>query len=431
MAMTLSEKIIAKACGRDTVTPGEIVTCQVDLAMIHDSSGPRRQAPRLKELGRNVWDPDKVVCITDHYVPAVDALSAEILKITRDWCAEQGITKFYDQQGICHIVLPERGHLHPGLFAVGGDSHSPTGGAFGAFMVGIGATDMTGVLVTGEIWIQVPPTIVVRWSGALAPTVTAKDMMLALCARIGLNGAGYKVVEFTGEAVTALPMEERMVLPNMTAEVGAKTGIIAPDQVTLDYLAEAGAVTDGALDWFSDADCAYEQVLDFDADALSPQVAAPHSPANSKGVEAYDGVRVDQAYIGACTGAKLADLHMAAEVVRGKKVAKTTRFMVAPASTRITQAAAKDGTLEILTEAGAILLPSGCGACAGLGAGVLAEDEVCISSTNRNFQGRMGASSADVYLASPYTVAAAAIAGRIADPREIVSGGGAAREGSA
>ena len=424
MGMTLSEKIIAKACGRDSVTPGEIVTCQVDLAMIHDSSGPRRQAPRLKELGRNVWDPDKIVCITDHYVPAVDALSAEILKITRDWCAEQGITNFYDQQGICHIVLPERGHLHPGLFVVGGDSHSPTGGAFGAFMIGVGATDMTGVLATGEIWVQVPPTIVVRWSGALAPTVTAKDMMLALCARIGLNGAGYKVVEFMGEAVTALPMDERMVLPNMTAEVGAKTGIIAPDQVTLDYLAEAGAVTDGALDWFSDDDCVYEQVLDFDANELSPQVAAPHSPANSKGVETYDGVRVDQAYIGACTGAKLADLHMAAEVVRGRKVAKTTRFMVAPSSTRITQAAAKDGTLETLTEAGAILLPSGCGACAGLGAGVLAEDEVCISSTNRNFQGRMGASSAEVYLASPYTVAAAAVAGRIADPREFVSARG-------
>ncbi len=289
-------------------------------------------------------------------------------------------------------------------------------------MIGSGATDMTGVMATGEIWVQVPPTMVVRWNGALAPTVTAKDMMLALCARIGLNGAGYKVVEFTGEAVTALPMDERMVLPNMTAEVGAKTGIIAPDEVTVDYVREAGGVTEGALDWFSDEDCTYEQVLDFDAGALSPQVAAPHSPANSKGVEEYDGVRIDQAYIGACTGAKLADLHMAAEVLRGKKVAKTTRLMVAPSSIRITQAAAKDGTLEILTEAGAILLPSGCGACAGLGAGVLAEAEVCISSTNRNFQGRMGASSAEVYLASPYTVAAAAIAGRITDPREFVGG---------
>ena len=422
MGMTISEKIIAKACGRESVRPGEIVTCQVDLAMIHDSSGPRRQAPRLEELGVKVWDPDKIVCLTDHYVPAVDALSAQILKLTRDWCAEQGITNFYDMQGICHIVLPERGHLHPGLFAVGGDSHSPTGGAFGAFMVGVGATDMTGVLATGEIWVQVPETMLVRWNGTLARSVTAKDMMLALCGRIGLNGANYMSVEFAGDTVYALPMEERMVLPNMTAEVGAKTGIIPPDQVTVEYIREAGGVTEGALDWFSDEDCVYDRVLEFDAGDLSPQVAAPHSPANSKGVEDYDGVRIDQAYIGACTGAKLADLQMAAAVVRGKKVADGARLLVAPASTRITEAAAADGTLATLTKAGAILLPSACGACAGLGAGILADDEVCISSTNRNFKGRMGSSKADVYLASPFTVAASAVAGRIADPREIMSG---------
>lgn len=421
MGMTLSEKIIAKACGSAAVRPGEIVTCAVDLAMTHDSSGARRQWPRLKELGVGVWDPDKVVVITDHYVPAVDAVSAELLKITRDWVAEEKIPHFYDHQGICHIVLPERGHLKPGMFVVGGDSHSCTGGAFGTFTIGVGATDMTGVLATGEIWIQVPPTILITWSGRLSPTVTAKDMMLALCARIGLNGANYKVCEFAGQAVTALPMDERMVLPNMTAEVGAKTGMIAPDEVTVEYLRNAGADTDGALDWSSDADCEYEAVLELDANTLAPQVAAPHSPANARDAGDYPGVTIDQAYIGACTGAKLADLHMAAEVLRGRKVAQTTRLLVAPASTRITGEAAADGTLATLTEAGAILLPSGCGACAGLGAGILSEKEVCISSTNRNFKGRMGAANAEVYLGSPYSVAAAAVAGHIVDPREIVA----------
>jgi 3-isopropylmalate/(R)-2-methylmalate dehydratase large subunit len=421
MGMTLSEKIIAKACGQKTVRPGEIVTCAVDLAMTHDSSGARRQWPRLKELGIGVWDPDKVVVITDHYVPAVDAVSAGILKITRDWVAEEKIPHFYDHQGICHIVLPERGHLKPGMFVVGGDSHSCTGGAFGTFTIGVGATDMTGVLATGEIWVQVPPTILITWSGKLSPTVTAKDMMLALCARIGLNGANYKVCEFAGDTVAALPMDERMVLPNMTAEVGAKTGMIAPDEVTVDYLRTAGADTEGALDWYSDDDCTYESVLEFDAATLAPQVAAPHSPANARDAGEYAGVTVDQAYIGACTGAKLADLHMAAEVLRGRKVADGTRFLVAPASTRITGQAAADGTLATLMEAGAILLPSGCGACAGLGAGILSEKEVCISSTNRNFQGRMGAASAEVYLGSPYSVAAAAVAGRIIDPREVLA----------
>ncbi len=419
MGMTLSEKIIADACGQDIVRPGEIVTCKVGLAMTHDSSGARRQEPRLKELGVDVWDPNKVVVITDHYVPAVDALSAEILKITRDWVKDQGIPHFYDMQGICHIVLPERGHLHPGLFAVGGDSHSPTGGAFGSFMVGIGATDMTGVLVTGEIWINVPPTILVNWSGSLSKYVTAKDMMLKLCAEIGLNGANYKVVEFAGDGVTSLSMDERMVLPNMTAEVGAKTGIIAPDQVTVDWLEEHGAKTEGALDWFSDSDCEYEDTLNFDASTLSPQVAAPHSPANAAPVEDYKNIAVQQAYIGACTGAKLEDLQMAAAVIKGKTVATDTRFLVAPASTRITAAAAADGTLATLTAAGAILLPSGCGACAGLGAGILSSGDTCISSTNRNFPGRMGSAHAKVYLGSPYAVAAAAVAGRIIDPREV------------
>ena len=419
MGMTISEKIIAKSAGVNSVKPGSIVTCSVDIAMIHDSSGPRRQGPRLKELGLNVWDPSKVVVISDHYVPAVDSVSANILKITRDWVKEEKIQHFYDLQGICHIVLPERGHLKPGLFCVGGDSHSPTGGAFGTFMIGVGATDMTAVLATGEIWVRVPETMQVDWTGKLNNFVTAKDMMLALCGRIGLLGADYMVCEFTGETVKSLSMDERMVLTNMTAEVGAKTGIIAPDRTTLNYLSSRN-LEKIDMDLASDENAIYSSIERFDANSLEPQVAAPHSPANSKNLSNFRGIEIDQAYIGACTGAKLEDLHMAAEILKGKLCSKNTRLLVAPSSTKIIAAAAADGTLEILTQAGAVLLPSGCGACAGLGAGVLSEKEVCISTTNRNFKGRMGDQEAEVYLGSPYTVAAAAIAGKIVDPREVV-----------
>ena len=421
MASTLAEKIIARAAGRPSVVPGEIVTCRVDLAMIHDSGGPRRVGPMLERLGVGVWDPDRVVVVTDHFVPAVDALSAEILDLTRKWVAAQGITNFHDMQGICHVVLPEYGHLRPGIFAVGGDSHSPTAGAFGCFMIGVGATEMAGVLATGEIWVRVPATLLIRWSGRLAPGVAAKDMMLRLCAALDMSRTNYRVVEYTGAAVTALEMAERMVLTNMAAELAAKTGLIAPDEKTVAALAETGAEVAGALDWQGDEDADYEDVLEFDGAALGPLVAAPHDPANVDDAAAFSAVAIDQAYIGACTGAKLADLRMAAEVLRGRRVASGARLLVAPASTGITRAAAADGTLAALTAAGAILMPSGCGACAGLGAGILARDEVCISSTSRNFQGRMGAASAKVYLGSAYTVAASAVVGAIRDPRELLA----------
>lgn len=420
MGATLAEKIIARAAGRERVRPGEIVTCRVDLAMMHDSGGPRRVAPMLERLGARVWDPDRVVLVTDHYVPAVDAESAAILRLTRRWAAEAGIARFHDMEGICHVVLPERGHVRPGMFAVGGDSHAPTAGAFGCLMIGVGATEMAGVLVTGELWVRVPATLLVRWAGRLGRGVAAKDMMLALCGRLGLNGANYRVVEYAGPAVEALPMAERMVLTNMAAELGAKSGLVAPDALTVAALAEAGVPAPDALAWRGDPDAAYERVLDLDAGALPPQVAAPHSPANAAPVGAHAGVGIDQAYIGACTGAKLSDLRMAAEVLRGRRVARGVRLLVAPASARVTHQAAADGTLAALTGAGAVLLPTGCGACAGFGAGVLGEEEVCIASTARNFKGRMGAASARVYLGSPYTVAASAVAGRIADPRELL-----------
>jgi 3-isopropylmalate/(R)-2-methylmalate dehydratase large subunit len=412
MAQTLAQKLIARAAGRATVTPGEIVTCKVDLAMVHDSSGPRRLKPRLERLGAKVWDPSKVVVITDHYLPAYDDESRKIIQIARDWVREAGINAFYDAQGICHVVLPERGHLRPGMFAVGGDSHSPTGGAFAAYMFGIGATEMLGVMVTGEIWLKVPHTIGMDFDGRLAPGVSAKDVMLFLIGRFGMEGGQYQAVEYRGPAIRALSMQERMTLCNMTAELGGQTGLIASDDVTRQYLK-----TDIEV-WDSDARAPLLAHHRFSAAELAPQVAAPHSPAHSRPVGEFRE-KLDLAYIGACTGAKLEDLRMAARVLKGRKA--KTRLLVAPASLRDQQAAEREGTLGILLEAGAELLANSCGMCAGFGPNLLAANTVTISTTARNFKGRMGDPTAQVYLASPYTVAASAVTGRITDPRELLA----------
>jgi len=413
MQATLAQKLVARAAGRDSVTPGEIVTCKVDLAMIHDSSGPRRLKPMLERLGAKLWDPSRVVLITDHYVPAYDEESRKIIRITRDWARETGIDHFHDEQGICHVLLPERGHLRPGMFAVGGDSHSPTGGAFAAYMFGVGATEMLGVLVTGEIWLKVPHTIAMDFDGAFAPGVAAKDAILFLIGRFGLDGGQYQAVEYRGPAIRALPMQERMTLCNMAAELGAQTGLIASDATTQDFLKLKDLEA-----WESDRDAPLLAHHRFNASELAPQVAAPHSPANTRPVTEFADVRPQLAYIGACTGAKLEDLRMAARVLKGRKSA--IRLLVAPASLRDQNVAKSEGTLQVLLEAGAELLPNGCGLCAGYGEHLLPENMVAISSTARNFQGRMGAASSQVYLASPYTVAATAVAGRIRDPRELL-----------
>jgi 3-isopropylmalate/(R)-2-methylmalate dehydratase large subunit len=410
--MTLAQKLVARAAERSSVTPGEIVTCKVDLAMMHDSGGPRRVKPMLERLGAKVWDPSKVVVITDHYVPTYDDESRKIIRIARDWVREAGIENFYDEQGICHVVLPERGHLRPGMFAVGGDSHSPTGGAFAAYMFGVGATEMLGVLVTGEIWLKVPHTIAMEFQGALQPGVSAKDIMLFLIGKFGLDGGQYQAVEYRGAAIRALPMQERMTLCNMTAELGGQTGLIASDQITEQYLGGFFG------SWESDPKAPLLAHHRFDAAALAPQVAAPHSPANSKAVDEFKEVKPDLAYIGACTGAKLEDLRMAAKVLRNRK--SRMKLLVAPASLRDQRIAELEGTMKVLRDAGAEFLGLGCGICAGYGGNVLGENLVAISSTARNFKGRMGASSSQVYLASPYTVAATAVAGHVCDPREML-----------
>jgi len=416
---TLAEKIIARAAGLDRVRPGELVTAQVDLAMIHDSGGPRRVAPILKELGCELFDPSKVVVISDHFVPGDSAEGAQILQFTRDWAKQQAVT-FHDAQGICHVVLPERGHLKPGMFVVGGDSHSPTGGAFGTYMFGIGATDMAGVLATGEIWLQVPSTILLEWRNSLQSGVCAKDMMLFLCGELGMDGGQYQAVEYTGSAIAALPMQERMTLSNMAAELGAQAGLIAPDQVTEDYLQGAGTDPGSWQTLFTDPECNVLAHHVFDASELVPQVAAPHSPANAMAVADAPDTSIDVAYIGACTGAKYVDLKAAATILSDHSLAPGVKLLIAPASRQDQDRAVSEGLMNIFESVGARVLPTACGICAGYGADRLAAGITCISSTARNFQGRMGDPASEVWLSSSMTVAASAITGRITDPREFL-----------
>jgi 3-isopropylmalate/(R)-2-methylmalate dehydratase large subunit len=409
----LAERIIARAAGREAVAAGEVVTCRVDLAMVHDSSGPRRLKPLLERLGVGVWDPDRVVVATDHFVPVFDEATRKIQNLTREWVKAQAIRAYYEAEGICHVVTPERGHLRPGMFAVGGDSHSPTGGAFGAFMFGIGATEMAGVMATGEIWVKVPETLLIRVSAPLSRGVYAKDLMLHLCGRLGMDGGGYRAVQYAGSGVAAMGMQDRMTLSNMAAELGGQTGLIGADGVTRDYLAALGVEAEAGWDVAEG-----HEVVEVDGATLAPQVAAPHSPANAAAVSEFADVAPNVAYIGACTGAKLADLRAAAEVLKGRKA--RMRLLVAPASVRDQAAAEADGVMGVLEAAGAEVLPTSCGICAGYGENRLSAEAVCISSTARNFKGRMGDAGAQVYLASPATVAAAAVAGRIVDPREFL-----------
>ena len=416
---TLAQKLVARAAGRDSVAPGEIVTCQVDLAMFHDSSGPRRLKPLLEELGATIWDKNKVVLVIDHYVPEADDEARRIVRIAREWAVEQALPHVYDSMGICHVVVPQHGHILPGMFCVGGDSHSPTGGAFGAYMFGIGATEMLGVVTTGEIWLKVPETIFMRWSGRLTLGVSAKDMMLAMLGRYGMNAGRYGAVEFCGEAVQALSMPERMTLSNMSAELGAQVGLIAPDLTTHAWLAGTGSHKIEVDRWRSDED-APGTWHHFDASTLAPQVALPHSPANVRPIDDLERTPIDVAYIGACTGAKIDDLRAAAQVLAGYRIAPNVKLLIAPASDRDKRLAERDGIMRRLLEAGATLLPSSCGACAGYGHAI-PDGSTVISTTARNFQGRMGSATARVFLGSPYTVAASALKGYISDARDVLT----------
>jgi 3-isopropylmalate/(R)-2-methylmalate dehydratase large subunit len=373
----------------------------------------------LEELGAEIWDKSRVVLVMDHYVPERDDDSRRIVRIAREWAVEQKLPHVYDSLGICHVVLPQKGHLKPGMFCVGGDSHSPTGGALGTYMFGVGSTEMLGVVVTGQLWVRVPQTFLMRWNNRLQAGVTAKDMMLHMIGRFGMNGGEYQAIEFCGEAVKALSMQERMTMSNMSAEMGSQVGLIEPDHVTRDWLATTGAKDVQIEGWHTD-EGAEAVAHEFDAATLVPQVAAPHSPANTKSVVEFKNTPIQVAYIGACTGAKLEDLRAAAQVLRGQQLPAGVRLMVAPASLQDQAQAESEGVMQTLRQSGAEVLPTSCGACSGYG-GSIPDGANVIATTARNFKGRMGSATAQVYLASPYTVAASALRGSISDPREVLA----------
>lgn len=417
MGMTMAEKIIARAAGKGLVRPGEFVWANVDTAMMDDLLGPRVViADQIKRLGNKVWNSQKVVIISDHYSPAANITQAEILQFTRNWSKEYGIDKYYEGLGPCHQVLAEKGFDIPGTLMVGTDSHTTTAGAFGCFGTGIGSTEMLGVLVSGQIWLRVPESILFTWDGELQAGVSAKDIILRTIKEIGQAGATYKVMEFAGSCIHNLSVGERMTITNMAVEAGAKTGLIAPDDNVFAYLAEIGAAKGQPV--YSDSDAEYSETYHFDANTLVPQIALPHEVDRVVDITDTEGEVIHQAYLGSCTNGRYEDLVEAATLLKGKKVHPDVRFLVSAASRTVYHRAISTGIIETLSDAGAMILAPSCGACLGLHSGILARGEKAISSTNRNFVGRMGHKEAQIFLGSPASVAAAAIEGKITDPRK-------------
>ncbi|MDK2893198.1 MAG: methanogen homoaconitase large subunit [Methanohalophilus sp.] len=411
---TISEKIFSRASGRDAKA-NDFVMADVDYAMAHDGTSILAvRAFRQMEV-KNVWNPNKIVIPFDHLVPANSDTTAALQKDIRGWIHEQGIKNFYDiGNGICHQVLPENGFAMPGKLIVGADSHSCTYGAFGAFGTGVGATDMAEIFASGRLWFKVPESIKITTNGKLGKHVYAKDLTLNIIGTVGASGATYKAVEFYGSAIEDLSMSGRMTLSNMAIEMGAKAGIVPPDKTTFDFL-EGKAVEDFEP-VFADEDAEYVKEYEIDASSLEPQIAKPHEVDNVCGVSEVVGTKVDQVFIGTCTNGRLEDLEAAAAVLKGEEVA--VRTIIIPASKRIMKEAVENGTISTLLDAGATFATPGCGPCLGGHMGVIAEGEVCISTANRNFRGRMG-KGGYIYLASPATAAASAITGEITDPREI------------
>lgn len=416
MAMTMSEKILAR-CGRvEKAAAGDIITAKVDCAMMDDILGPRVLEAELKEFGDKVWDPSRVALICDHYTPSATINQADIVVFSRNWAKEHGIENYFEGIGPCHQILAENGFSLPGTLQVGTDSHTCTAGAFGCFGTGIGSTEMAGVLITGDIWLRVPETILFRWNGSLPKGVLAKDLILKCIGDIGHAGATYMTMEFTGDTIRDLPMDERMCISNMCVEAGAKAGLIPADEKTGAYLRDHGCVRPYAA-LSSDPDATFASVLDYDASTLIPQVACPHNVDNVHPITEMEGTPANRVYLGSCTGGRLNDLRIAAEMLSGRQVARNCKLLVSPASQRIWKEADAAGYLAALADAGATILAPTCGACLGVHSGLLGAGESCVSTSNRNFRGRMGSKDSLVYLASPATAAATALEGRIADPR--------------
>ncbi len=417
MGHTFTEKVLARKAGLDEVVPGQIVTVRPDRLLTHDNTADIAQ--KFRRIGvERVADPRMNVIVLDHVVPAANETYAANHKAIREFVAEQGIEAFYDVgEGICHQVLPERGHAWPGAVIVGSDSHTPTAGAFGAFAAGIGRTEAAAVMATGEIWLRVPETLRIDLHGTLSPGVMPKDVVLHLIGELGADGANYCAVEFAGEAVRGMSVAGRMVLTNMAAEMGAKNAVVEPDEKTLAWLAERGVPDYEVL--HADANAVYARRFTYDVSDLTPQVARPHTVDNVVPVTEVAGTRIDQALIGTCTNGRLEDLRVAADLLRGRRIAEGVRLLVLPASREVLLTALAEGLVGDLVAAGATLLNPGCGPCLGAHEGCMAPAEVTLSTANRNFKGRMGSKEAFIYLGSPATVAASALTGVITDPRGV------------
>lgn len=423
MGMTMAEHVLAKAAGKDQVQAGEFVVAEIDLALLHDIFAAGVFDTLLDVGVADVFDPQKAVVVVDHLVPAPSAEAAAIHQRIRDHVTRLGIDSFYDAgDGICHQLLPERGHIRPGSLVVGTDSHTTSYGALGAGGTGIGTSDMVYALATGKLWFRVPETLRFEFTGDLMPSVSWKDVILHLAGRFGADAAQYRSMEFGGSAAAKADMSSRLTVANMAVEMGAKFGMFAADDVTDNYLRDHGGA--GSDPFGADADASYAAVHEIHLSGLSPQVALPHEIDRVSPVEEVAGLTINQCFLGSCTNGRIEDLQAAAEILAGKQIAPGIRLLVAPASRRVLQEATRSGALESLIEAGATVMAPGCGPCFGGHGGLLGPGERCIGTHNRNFPGRMGSAQAEIYLASPATVAASALAGCIADPREVESTNG-------
>jgi 3-isopropylmalate/(R)-2-methylmalate dehydratase large subunit len=418
VGQTITEKILAAHSPDGTARPGQVVNAAIDLIVAHEVTTPPA-IDMLRKVGiTKVWDASKIVVTPDHFVPNKDIQSAELAKALLKWVEEQGIPHYYGlgRHGICHVLASEQGHILPGTTVICGDSHTTTHGAFGCFAAGVGSTDLAAALATGKLWFKVPESLRFEVTGEFARGVYAKDLVLHVISRIGVDGANYCAMEWTGPALRTMTMESRMTLTNMAIEAGGKSGIIEPDEVTFEFVRARTQAT--FTIYRSDPDAEYKQRHHIDLSALEPVVAFPHLPSNTRWIGEARGVKMDQVYIGSCTNAKIEDLRIAASILKGNKVARNLKVIVVPATTDIYKRALKEGLLEIFADAGCVVSTATCGACLGGSMGVLGAGEKCLSTTNRNFVGRMGSPKSEVYLASPATAAATAIEGVIADPRE-------------
>ncbi len=419
--LTLAEKILALKSGKREVSSGEIVEVPVDLTLANDITGPL--AIKVFESTKidRIFDPKKIVLVMDHFTPNKDIKSAEQVKICREFAKKYGLVHYYEggEAGIEHALLPEKGLVGPGDVVIGADSHTCTYGALGAFATGVGSTDLAAAWITGKTWFKVPPTLKFIYYGKLNPWVTAKDLILYTIVDIGVDGALYKAMEFDGEAIRRLSIDERMTISNMAIEAGAKVGLIAPDRKLKAYLKKRGYKKE-ILCIKPGKKAKYEKVIEYDVSQIRPVVAFPHLPSKVKFVEDIsEKIYINQVVIGSCTNGRLVDLEMAAEVLKGKKVHRDVRCIVIPATPEVYNQALKKGLIKVFLEAGCIISPPTCGPCLGGHMGVLASGERAVSTTNRNFVGRMGHPESEVYLASPYIAAASAIAGYIATPEMI------------